>query len=848
MTHMKEHGLELIKQGYKIIPIVHKKKFPPIKGWQNVESTASDVYQWLKHGYAGVGVLCKNTPAVDLDIRDKKLTLWMIDQVAEIAGKGPVRVGRSPKALLPFKTLKPFRKLASKKFVDPDDQWEEGVHPKTGLPMYKTHQVETLGDGEQFVAYGIHPDTDKPYKWSESLVDINRDDLPTLGRVQAKEIINVFEQRCTEMGFKLVQKAGTRDQCLTNPDPFQNGAFSKGIQTWTEAETTPGVKIHSPARLTTPAATPPPLQPARPPTLPPTTHGDGGAGHGAAAPPLSFAEWDRKQILDPGRLQITDATVRTALSSVDASQLDYFAWCKVGMALYHQFDGSQEGFVFWDEWSAIDAGRYESDGMVDKWKTFSTSPGQVPITFRSVLKMSEAGRKENDVLGEYVDRYVYVESEGTVHDLYGPPHKPNPPIKNFRERTANDEMEILVAAPLKDDPDRHIPKMYPVCVLWLKHDERKWVSNHIYVPNDGTGPRIVESGGYNYLNTFRMPEFPRPTVLKAEMLDVFWRHMDYLFPINDEREWFISWMALNLQHPDRRCKVTPLHISLHHGTGRGWLVTLMGQLLGHWNCTKTKMSDVIEGSWGNYLDKSLLCCIEEVHEGNKPYAVGETLRDILTEDTLQLNVKYGGIETKRVYTNFFFMSNRADALVLTETDRRINVFRNDSPPKDKEYYTALYKWSKGKSDASGAEIPSVGVCALWHWLMDRDLGGFNWQTPIKSDSRRNLIANSDNKVETLFKEVIKEMPGRVITLKILKQIMMIKAELEGDDPWQYETSKIDRQLTKMLQQKGAVARGVVKVTRQLHRPWTFGYPGTNPGNVPQQEIKDLQNWVLTLKE
>ena len=817
MNHLKENGLELITQGYNIIPIAYKKKYPPIKGWQNAKATASVLTEWIKDGHRGVGILCKNTPAVDLDIRDKDLTLWMVDQVAEIAGKGPIRVGLSPKALLPFKTLKPFKKLASQMFYD-------------GLTN-RYHQVEIMGDGQQFVAFGIHPDTDKPYKWSEPLVDINWDDLPTLGTVQAKEIINVFERKCAELGF--IQK---------RPEPKTS-------------TTTPGSKNDSQAQLTNPAVPSADPQSAAPPAVSPETNGEGGAGNVTAPPALSFEEWDRQHVADPGRLQIENSVVRTALSSIPAAELDYFEWAKVGMALYHQYEGGDEGFRLWDEWSMEDAGRYDSNGMNEKWRTFKSEPGSRPVTFRSILKMAEGARKELDVLGEYVDRYVYIESEGTVHDLYGPPHKPNPPIKNFRERTAPDRMEVMVAAPLKDDPDRKVPKIFPVCAIWMEHGERKWVSDHIYVPNDGSGSRMIESGGYNYLNTFRMPEFPKPVYgdgshcLQAEALvKPFIEHMKYLFPVETEREWFISWMALNLQHPDRRCKVTPLHISLHHGTGRGWLVTLMGQLLGSWNCTKTKMSDVVEGAWGNYLDRSLLCCIEEVHEGDKPYAVSETLRDILTEDTLQLNVKYGGIETKRVYTNFFFMSNRADALVLTEADRRINVFKNDSPPLDVGYYKELYKWSKGKSDASGAEIPSVGVCALWHWLMARDLSKFNWQTSIHSDSRKNLISNSDNKVEIYFKEVIKEMPGKVITLKILKQVMMIKAELEGEDPWQYDTGKIDRQLTKMLQQKGAETGPVQKVTRQLHRPWIFGRDPSRTSEGVRVAIENLQKWVLTLKE
>jgi hypothetical protein len=89
MNHLLEHGAELIVGGYEIIPIAHKKKFPPLKEWQKIKATASDVHEWVKDGHTGVGVLCKNTPAVDLDIRNLELTKQMIREVRDIATNDP---------------------------------------------------------------------------------------------------------------------------------------------------------------------------------------------------------------------------------------------------------------------------------------------------------------------------------------------------------------------------------------------------------------------------------------------------------------------------------------------------------------------------------------------------------------------------------------------------------------------------------------------------------------------------------------------------------------------------------------------------------------------------------------
>jgi hypothetical protein len=692
-----------------------------------------------------------------------------------------------PKALLPFKTLKPFPKVASKVFVDPQ-----------GLK----HQVEIMGDGQQFVAFGIHPDTQKGYRWDTPLDTVDWDNLPTLSKHQAKEIADVFERKCTKLGWKKWKKKGRMEtQPGAGPDSMgqsstvTNGKFRNDIQEWTNQSR------QNPAAPT--ASQPLAPMPQEPP------HGEA-----KASPLASFAEWDRQQ--DAGsRLQISLVDCRKALASVPAEELDYQEWVNVGMALYHQFEGDEEGYDLWEEWSAKDAGRFHPEGMPEKWKTFAPEAGRRPVTFLTVLKMAGDRRKENDLLQEYINRYVYIESEDTVHDLYGPPHKPNPILKNFRTRTAGDKKEVLVPAPIKDDPNRMLPKVFPIHVLWNESPERQWVSGETYVPHDGTQPRIVEVGGYRYLNTFRMPEFPHPTKNLETLLDCFFEHMKYLFPVEREREWFIDWMALNVQHPDNRCKVTPLHISLKHGTGRGWLIELMNQLLGSWNCARTKMATIVEGGWGDYLHNTLFCVVDEVHDKGdhkQGYEVAECLREVLTENFLQVNIKYGATGTQRVYTNFLFLSNRADALVLTEDDRRINVFKMIEDKRDAAYYTRLYKWKTGRRDkATGEEIPTDGVCALWHWLMARDLSKFEWQHCMDTEARRQLIGSSENKTEMYFKEIFADHDIKVITVELLKQMMAIKAEAEGEDSFYYESNKIDRQLTKMLEGKGWVAGPRIKV-------------------------------------
>jgi hypothetical protein len=90
--------------------------------------------------------------AFDVDVLDRELVDQIVALIAQKLGPTPlVRVGRAPKVLLVYRPECRLKKLQTPELFFPD-----GTKAK----------VELLGDGQQFVADGIHPDTGKPYTWS----------------------------------------------------------------------------------------------------------------------------------------------------------------------------------------------------------------------------------------------------------------------------------------------------------------------------------------------------------------------------------------------------------------------------------------------------------------------------------------------------------------------------------------------------------------------------------------------------------------------------------------------------------------------------------------------------------
>ena len=91
-----------------------------------------------------------------------------------------------------------------------------------------------------------------------------------------------------------------------------------------------------------------------------------------------------ESILASKPLDMSDEKVSRTLENYPASSVDYEDWFQVGMALHHQYEGSQQGYRLWTEWSELDVERFKSKEMPAKWKSFGGRA--LPITMASIIK------------------------------------------------------------------------------------------------------------------------------------------------------------------------------------------------------------------------------------------------------------------------------------------------------------------------------------------------------------------------------------------------------------------------------------------------------------------------------
>jgi hypothetical protein len=216
-----QHRLALRAANFDPLPDHSKECF--LTGWTtktNVSDT--DIRGWQSLAASrNTGILCKHTPALDIDIinvdaADAVEALVREHFSEERDGPAPgrldtcdrvlIRTGLPPKRLIPFRTDNPFSKITAK-LTSPDGTSEK---------------LEFLADGQQFVAFGTHPETRQPYTWRGGEPgQVPRSALPLIDEEGALELINAAtEFLITKFGYRREDSKGYRRRvCAPSEEP-----------------------------------------------------------------------------------------------------------------------------------------------------------------------------------------------------------------------------------------------------------------------------------------------------------------------------------------------------------------------------------------------------------------------------------------------------------------------------------------------------------------------------------------------------------------------------------------------------------------------------------------------------
>ncbi len=126
--------------------------------WTPYIATEADIAEWGRWPGVGIGLNSREAAAFDIDVTVATLAEEIESIIVSELGPSRRRVGNSPKRLLVYRVEKPIAKI---RLVFSNGK------PK-GDPERIEHAIEVLGEGQQFVYWGTHPKTRRPYEWENT--------------------------------------------------------------------------------------------------------------------------------------------------------------------------------------------------------------------------------------------------------------------------------------------------------------------------------------------------------------------------------------------------------------------------------------------------------------------------------------------------------------------------------------------------------------------------------------------------------------------------------------------------------------------------------------------------------
>ena len=698
-NYLEQFGKKVIDNGYSIVPIQRGKKAPGFDGWQKSRSTKGQLEEWLTNGHknSGLGIITKHTPAIDIDVLDgdmvKKLTTWIEQNISDDA---PVRIGKAPKRLLMFRCDEPFRKITSSKYVD---EWGQ------------EHKIEVLGDGQQFVAYHIHPETLKPYIWPnfDGPLETQAHDLPLLTPEKAAEFVAYFDEIAEEAGWTLAKRARNAMQ---------------------------------------------------------------GAGASIA---------DNPWLEDEDAIDITTDELRSRLLLVPGAE-DYETWVQVGMALFHQFDGADEGRELWHEWSET-ADNYDGDALDRRWGDFNIhGKKRAPLTARYILRLAkeaventtaELTIKLRDAFLEAKDLQAWAKAQQMVREAEIDGLSRSALAQVAKERrdaitgTKTSLVEIKKALAYAPKKQEKTPKW---CSTWVydTSDDRFFnVENKIAATQQGfnamfnrnaitkkdaldgrTSPssdasslalniyKIPTVGGRRYMpgrdpifhevdgtfaNTYAEHEIPeRPEKLlprDKRAIERVKNHIKHLLAEPREQRMLLDWLSWVVQNPGKHANYAILLQGVQ-GDGKTFFAEMLRSVMGVSNVTMLN-AQILHSEFTDWCAGQCVACVEEVrliNDKNK-YEVINRIKPYITNTIIEVHPKGKTVYNCVNTTNYLLFTNYKDALPLEDSDRRylilfsrwqkredIKAFKSENPL----YYRDLY------------ECIEQCAPALRGWLLDHE--------------------------------------------------------------------------------------------------------------------------------
>ena len=731
-TSFLDRALPLVANGYRIIPVRAGEKRPGLDDWQTFRATPGDAKKWASNGFAGgnIGIITENNPAIDLDIYDtemaEKMEAWCLAEF----GAAPIRIGRAPKRLLLYYTDKPFAKLFSE-YVD-----SRGTK----------HKVEVLGRGQQFVAYGVHPDTKRPFNWttSDQPLSLPSDMLPVLTQDDARAMLTKFGEFAKAAGWTYKNdnigsrssggSDGAADNALLSLRPrlkITRAEIEHSLQFVDQADDYDrwimvGMALHHQAQ-------------GHPAGLE-MWHAWSEQAHNYDPDALD-KKWESFHASPDNHTAVTFASVLKIANAREkvAKTEDFNRLLNV---LRNSTDEEEIFGPIARQLAEAVTSDYQLDIVAKKMQDRIHQITEVKPRIETVRKaLSKAGSKgelvDNREMPKWCRGWTYLKSDDKFYNI--------DTKSKLSERGFNAVYDRVVLS----EEDRMLGVATPgsrAAALALNLYAIPTVDHTVYMPG---GDKIMEIEGRICANTFdetSVPEAKAPeTDAERRALHVIQNHFNVLFEDELERNQVLDYLAYSVQFPAEKI-VWGIVMQGAEGAGKTFISRMMARVLGAANVGPVSATE-LQDKYTGWAEGRKLVFIEEIRlHGSNRYEVLDKLKPYVSNEEVNIRKMFGDSYDIPNVCNYIMFTNYWDALPLGRMDRRYYVVATSFQTKEQledwnakhpRYFTDIFDAARDHGDV------------IRHWLLTRQFSpNFQPKRPaLDSAAKTKMRDQSDTSEE-----------------------------------------------------------------------------------------------------
>ena len=650
-------SFSLLKNNYQPIPV--EGKIPVVKEWPTRPITAEVVGSWSrKHSDKGVGIVTGQGShpifAADFDFYDAQTCNILVGAFQEKFGQGLMRIGLPPKTLVLYAGIGPHSKITS-------PYWVDANQPNKANGEMLLQRFELLGTGQQFIAFGEHPETHKEYTWvGSNPLQISAQDLPL---IDPQEVAQWVEQELP----------------LLLPDRYQiQSGSNRAKSSYSEYQHDPLDIPNDQTFIDLQAAL--------------TFLNDVDADH--------YETWVK---------------VGHALKT-----LAPFRFEEAANELYHSFASKSDRYDLSEteaRWSGFKPNRTSykvifSMAQERGWTNPKSKEGLRQEQRELNKKIGEGNlvTASNEVLSldEMLDRFVYTIKGQMLSDKKFAQHAIKLADARVAYAASRSQVEIKTSDGVRT-------KEVDCLEQFIKHPKRPTTADRTFIA--GADIIVRNEEGVNCFNTFRPFARQKAGGLEdASMAQPFINHISWLF--GDRADHFLNWLAHIEQQPGVLPQTSWLHIANNTGLGRNWISSVLVRVWPGYVASNFDLVGSLSSSFNGPLSHKLLAQVDELneaHQSQSKWSFSEKLKSMLNAEYREINNKYGAQVREKNACRFLMFSNHISAIPIEETDRRIEVVISDATPQTEEYYQSLYSLLQDE----------LFIASVARFLMDRDISIFN---------------------------------------------------------------------------------------------------------------------------